>query len=572
MITDNIGIPDRWLKYVDTHRDVEYNFSLVKRLIDYNNDYSRRDATKEICKLIADYINNKQVKPTRKEIKSLDDFSGFNLNLIKKNCNPPLEEVLDNFDEKVGNKIEISQKETKEDVEEIHFPSGTIKSNNSNDDQFENKRLQLPDKKTLDAGIEQISEELWIDKKVILQIITNLCAGRHILLGGPIGTGKSALAEKIPKVFWNYETELVTATFEWGASDVVGGYKPRADREGFEMIDGCVTRTVKDSNKLKNKGKWLIIDEFNRADIDKAMGQLFSSLVNGKIQSNEEQIEIPPNYRIIGTLNTSDKHYLHHLSSALLRRFAYIVVNHPIDENPEIEFGYALRNAFDKTEFSKEDVDRLFKIEDDKDIVFSKPMFEDLFKHAFNIFQYVRNEKAIGTAVIEAMFQTMITRLLLRNEGENIANGSEALDYALVSNIMPQLWNTNNTFLECLKAFCTDDIGKFFIEKFKEIKKQQVPNFQKYAKEMRNFQKMYVGMITEKNYFPTGDLEKMRESDKKGVWDIIKDFEDGIKFEDVEKIETFKKIIQKSSTRNYNLEFFKRTLDEEIRKSDFETY
>lgn len=212
--------------------------------------------------------------------------------------------------------------------------------------------LTIPDQQKRVEGIAKISEELWIDEKVIIQIITNLCAGRHILLAGPIGTGKSALAKMIPKTFWNYDTELVTATYEWGASDVVGGYKPSlTDGKNFEMKDGCVTRTVKESIELKNqrgetKGKWLIIDEFNRADIDKAMGELFSSLVDGKIRSiGDKDIPIPEDYRIIGTLNTSDKHYLNKLSSALLRRFAYIEVNYPMNQNPQIEFLYAINNA-----------------------------------------------------------------------------------------------------------------------------------------------------------------------------------------------------------------------------------
>lgn len=59
------------------------------------------------------------------------------------------------------------------------------------------------------------------------------------------------------------------------------------------------------------RGAWLIIDEFNRADIDKAFGQLFTALrtrtlkiptdVEGK---SYKTLKIPEDYRIIGTLNT----------------------------------------------------------------------------------------------------------------------------------------------------------------------------------------------------------------------------------------------------------------------------
>ena len=67
-----------------------------------------------------------------------------------------------------------------------------------------NENLKLLDSETLQKGIDKIYENgLLIDKEVIYQIVTNLCAGRHILLAGPIGTGKSHLAQLIPKVFWN---------------------------------------------------------------------------------------------------------------------------------------------------------------------------------------------------------------------------------------------------------------------------------------------------------------------------------------------------------------------------------
>ena len=116
-----------------------------------------------------------------------------------------------------------------------------------------------------------------------------------------------------------------------GTTDVVGGLMPDKTGQGYIHKDGCVPKTIKENN-------WAIIDEFNRADIDKAMGKLFSSLVNGKI-SNEDgkpPLEIPKDYRIIATMNTADKFYLNKMSSALLRRFAYIEVNTPKNEITDI--------------------------------------------------------------------------------------------------------------------------------------------------------------------------------------------------------------------------------------------
>ena len=95
-------------------------------------------------------------------------------------------------------------------------------------------------------------------------------------------------------------------------------------------------RTSITRGEKKYKGIWLVIDEFNRADIDKALGQLFTALetrilkvpvMNSK--TGYEERKIPLDYRIIGTLNTADKHYLFKLSDALKRRFAYVEISPP---------------------------------------------------------------------------------------------------------------------------------------------------------------------------------------------------------------------------------------------------
>lgn len=59
-----------------------------------------------------------------------------------------------------------------------------------------------------------------------------------------------------------------------------------------------------------------MIDEFNRANIDKAFGQLFTALEYGALdiptidpKRSSEKLLIPEDYRIIGTLNTFDKHF-----------------------------------------------------------------------------------------------------------------------------------------------------------------------------------------------------------------------------------------------------------------------
>ena len=162
-------------------------------------------------------------------------------------------------------------------------------------------------------------------------------------------------------------------------------------------------------------------------------------------------------------------------------------------------------------------------------------------------------------------------RLGLNGVKKEIVNGTEALDYALVSNIIPQLWGANSIFLESLKALCTENLGVYFKEKFDDIKKEEIPNFRKYAKQLEFFNKWYKDMKVEKNYFfPT--IEAKEESKKLPVdvfEKMIKAFSKGEKFEYEVERDTLSKVIQGQKIKQYQLEFFKRALDDEIKQSDF---
>ena len=76
-----------------------------------------------------------------------------------------------------------------------------LMSNNNSNASDKDPEAKLPMLSTSDIqeGYDLISKELLIPKEKIIEIITALLSGRHILLAGPIGTGKTALATLIPK-------------------------------------------------------------------------------------------------------------------------------------------------------------------------------------------------------------------------------------------------------------------------------------------------------------------------------------------------------------------------------------
>src|SRR5699024_9645387 len=108
---------------------------------------------------------------------------------------------------------------------------------------------------------------------LIEQITSAIRSGKHIIITGPPGTGKSKLAKEICKLY-QVDSMMATAASNWSTYETIGGYRP--DQEGNLYFDeGIFLECVKDKQTNEPKNKWLIIDEINRADIDKAFGSLF---------------------------------------------------------------------------------------------------------------------------------------------------------------------------------------------------------------------------------------------------------------------------------------------------------
>lgn len=184
--------------------------------------------------------------------------------------------------------------------------------------------------------------------------VSALKSGKHIILVGPPGTGKTELATCICGKL-DVEYDLVTATSDWTTFDTIGGYLPDprlhhgAGSDQLNFFPGVVPLSLE-------RGRWLVMDEMNRADIDKAFGELFTVLSGRPVRlpfkmregttlrdivlgaSEEPDVHaysIPEDWRIIGTMNTFDKASLYQLSYAFMRRFAF--VNVPIPERPDYE-------------------------------------------------------------------------------------------------------------------------------------------------------------------------------------------------------------------------------------------
>lgn len=176
-----------------------------------------------------------------------------------------------------------------------------------------------------------------------------------------------------------YAVDLVTATEDWGVRDVLGGITPQLVRDGdrrtlvYRVRRGSLTRAVlgnygigdddpiQPADRLvrqepeidgtRYRGRWLVIDEFTRAPIDAAFGSLLTTLGGQRsplivpTDDGDVAVPLPRDFRLIGTLNSFDRHFLNQISEAMKRRFTFIDVLPPGPELAEQELAMAVYRA-----------------------------------------------------------------------------------------------------------------------------------------------------------------------------------------------------------------------------------
>ena len=172
--------------------------------------------------------------------------------------------------------------------------------------------------------------EVYMDEDTYNTLTELLEAKYNVILQGAPGVGKTFAAKRLAYSIMGQKDTSRVAMVQFHQSysyeDFIQGYRPSKD--GFELVNGAFYKFCKEAEEDNERPYFFIIDEINRGNLSKILGELMMLIEKDKrgekikLLYSNEWFTVPQNVRIIGMMNTADRS-LALMDYALRRRFAF---------------------------------------------------------------------------------------------------------------------------------------------------------------------------------------------------------------------------------------------------------
>ncbi|MGE3993728.1 AAA family ATPase [Pseudorhodoplanes sp.] len=182
-------------------------------------------------------------------------------------------------------------------------------------------------------SLEDALATLFLERAAAEDLLLLWQARKNVILQGPPGVGKSYAAQLLAFALMGAEDRsrlgFVQFHQSYSYEDFVEGYRPT--ETGFELRSGKFVEFCRRAEADPNRTYVFIIDEINRGNLSKILGELMLLVESDKrdsrwampLASGRTKFFVPPNVYILGLMNTADRS-LAVVDYALRRRFAFV--------------------------------------------------------------------------------------------------------------------------------------------------------------------------------------------------------------------------------------------------------
>lgn len=200
---------------------------------------------------------------------------------------------------------------------------------------------------------EDFLNEVYIDEAEYEKLNNLLNKKKNIILEGAPGVGKTFMAKRLAfsRIGFKDNSKILTIQFHQSYSyeDFIEGIRPVDSK--FKVVNGVFKDFCLKAQNDRASNYYCIIDEINRGNISKILGELMMLIEADKRDKEKlklpysgEEFYVPENLYIIGMLNTADRS-LALIDYALRRRFSFYKVK-PAFNN--LKFQEYIKEYFDE--------------------------------------------------------------------------------------------------------------------------------------------------------------------------------------------------------------------------------